>query len=240
MTISRRRVRAVFGKEIREFRHNGNIVYAMGVLPLVFLVQPLIETFTIPNAAAVALHHEHTLVYLLAIPALVPAALASYSVVGERLQGTLEPILSTPIRKEELLLGKALAAFVPAVVIAYAVFAFYVAVVELFARAAIASALVQAPDVIAQLVFTPLLAAFSIWIGMAVSSRSADPRTSSQLAIVTSLPTVAVTSLVAFDVIPASLPVALAFGGALLVLDRIGWRLASALFDRERLITSTR
>ena len=49
---------------------------------------------------------------MLAIPALVPAALASCSIVGERLQGTLEPVLATPIRREELLLGKALAAFV--------------------------------------------------------------------------------------------------------------------------------
>jgi hypothetical protein len=34
----------------------------------------------------------------------------------------------------------------------------------------------------------------------------------------------------------------LAFGlaAALLVLDGIGWRLVSAAFDRERLITSTR
>jgi hypothetical protein len=34
--------------------------------------------------------------------------------------------------------------------------------------------------------------------------------------------------------------VALAFGGALLILDRLGWRIASAIFDRERLITGTK
>ena len=32
MKISRRRVRAVFHKELREYRHNGNIIYAMAVL----------------------------------------------------------------------------------------------------------------------------------------------------------------------------------------------------------------
>jgi hypothetical protein len=65
----------------------------------------------LPTSASVSLRHEHTLLYILAIPVLVPAVLAAYSVVGERLQGTLEPVLGTPIRREELLLGKALAAF---------------------------------------------------------------------------------------------------------------------------------
>jgi ABC-2 type transport system permease protein len=240
MTISKRRVRAVFTKELREYRHNGNIVYAMVVLPLVFLIQPVIQVFTFPTTASGSLRREHSLLYLLAIPALVPAALAAYSVVGERLQGTLEPVLSTPVRREELLLGKALSAFVPAVVVAYAVFALFIAVVELFARAGVASAFVRGPDVIAQVVFTPLLAAFSIWVGIAVSARSSDPRTAGQLSILVSLPAVAVTSLIAFNVIPATAAVAAGFGAGLLLLDRIGWRVASAIFDRERLITSTK
>lgn len=55
-----------------------------------------------------------------------------------------------------------------------------------------------------------------------------------------SLPSVIVSALVSFDVIHATLGVALAFGVGLLVLDRLGWRVVSALFDRERLITGTR
>jgi hypothetical protein len=163
--MSRRRVRAIFHKELREYRHNGNIVYAMVILPVVFLIQPLIQIFTLPSSASVTLHHEHSLVYMLAIPALVPAALASYAVVGERLQGTLEPVLATPIRREELLLGKALAAFVPALAVSYAVYALFIAVVELFAHPGVASALIRPPDLLAQLLFTPLLAAWSIWLG---------------------------------------------------------------------------
>lgn len=240
MSISRRRVGAMFTKELREYRRNGNILYAMVVLPLVFLVQPVIQIFTLPSSASVSLHHEHALVYMLAIPALVPAALAAYSIVGERLQGTLEPVLSTPVRREELLLGKALAAFVPSVVVAYAVFGLYIALVELFAHQDVASAVVRGPDLLVQVLFTPLLAAWSIWIAIAISARSNDPRTAQQLSILASLPTVAVTSLVAFNVIPATTAVAAGFGVGLLVLDRLGWRAASALFDRERLIISTK
>jgi len=240
MNVSKRRVRAIFLKELREYRHNGNIIYAMVVLPLIFLIQPVVQVFTLPSSASSTLHHEHSLVYMLAIPALVPAALAAYSVVGERLQGTLEPVLSTPVRREELLLGKALSAFVPSVAVAYAVFAIFIAIVELFAHPGVASGLIQPPDLVAQIVFTPLLAAWSIWVGIAVSARSTDPRAAGQLSILACLPIVAVTSLIAFDVIPATVAVAAAFGIVLLILDRVGWRMASAIFDRERLITSTK
>jgi ABC-type Na+ efflux pump permease subunit len=56
-----------------------------------------------------------------------PAVLASYAIVGERLQGSLEPILAMPIRHTELLLGKATAAFLPAVTVAYLVLGVYAA-----------------------------------------------------------------------------------------------------------------
>lgn len=240
MTLSKRRVLAVFRKELREYRRNVNTIYAMAVLPVVFLIQPLISVFTLPSAASGTLRREHQLIYLLAIPALVPAAMAAYAVVGERVQGTLEPVLSTPARRDELLLGKALAAFVPSVVVAYGVFAVFIALVELFARQGVASALVRPADIVVQVVFTPLLAAWTIWVGIAVSARSSDPRNAQQLSLLVSLPSVAVTSLVAFDVIPPSLRVAIGFGVLLLILDRIGWRMATAIFDRERLIVSTK
>ncbi|HET6812559.1 MAG TPA: hypothetical protein VFJ69_00890 [Actinomycetota bacterium] len=58
------------------------------------------------------------LVYMLAILAIVPAVVAAYSVAGERQQDTLEPVLTTPVRAEELL-GKGLAALAPSLVVAY-------------------------------------------------------------------------------------------------------------------------
>ncbi len=49
-----------------------------------------------------------------------------------------------------------------------------------------------------------------------------------------------VTYLTTRTVIPATLALAIGIGVGLLVLDGIGWRLVSALFNRERLIASTR
>lgn len=240
MRLSTRRVRAVFRKELREYRRSGAIVVAMAIFPLIVIIQPLIAILVVSSKASRVLAQEEPLLYLLAIPALVPATLASYSVVGERQQGTLEPVLTTPIRREEFLLGKALAAFVPSVVIAYAVYALFIAVVELFAHPGIASAVIHGPEVLAQLVFTPLLAGWSIWVGIGVSARTNDVRTAQQLSALASLPTIAMTSLVAYKVIRPTLGVTLGLAAVLVVLDRLGWRITSASFDRERLITNTK
>jgi hypothetical protein len=72
----------------------------------------------------------------------------------------------------------------------------------------------------------------------ATGSRS--KRVAQQLGLLASLPTVAVTSLIAFNVIPATLVLTLGLAVLLPVLDGLGWRIVAAMFDRERLITGTR
>jgi ABC-2 type transport system permease protein len=240
MSVSARRVRAIFRKELREYRRTASIVAGMAIIPLIFLIQPLVVVFALPASASGQLAHEHLLLYMLGIPALVPALIAAYAVVGERQQGTLEPVLTTPIRGEEFLLGKAMAAFVPSLVIAYAVYGLFVAGVELFARPGIASAVIHGPELLAQLVFTPLLTGWSIWVGIGVSARTNDIRTAQQLSALASLPAIAVTSLIAYKVIHPTLGITIGLAVALVVLDRLGWRITSATFDRERLITSSR
>jgi ABC-type transport system involved in multi-copper enzyme maturation permease subunit len=240
VSVSKRRVRAIFRKELREYRRNGNIIAGMAITPVIFSIQPLIQVFALSSSASTSLTHEHVLLYLLGIPALVPAFVAAYSVVGERQQGTLEPMLTTPIRREELLLAEALAALLPSIAVAYAVYALFLACVELFARPGVAPALIRGPDLLAQLLFTPLLAGWSIWIAIAVSTRSNDPRTAQQLGALAALPSVAVTTLIALNVIRPTLALAIAVAAVLLLLNRLGWRITSAMFDRERLIAGTR
>jgi hypothetical protein len=103
----------------------------------------------------------------------------------------------------------------------------------------VASALLRGPELLAQLLFTPLLATWSIWVGIAISARSRGIRVAQQLGTLASLPSVAVTSLTAYNVIHATLGLALGLAAVLLILDGLGWRITSVTFDRERLITGT-
>ena len=57
------------------------------------------------------------------------------------------------------------------------------------------------------------------------------------MSVLVSAPAIAVTYLIALDVIHATLGITLGLGAALLVLDGLGWWIVSSLFDRERPMT---
>lgn len=239
-TLSQTRIRAIAFKEMRDYRRNRFVVSTMSILPLIFIVLPIIDIFKL-GADVPASELDDligaALLYLLLIPALVPATVAAYSVVGEREQGTLEPVLTTPMRKEEFLLGKALAVFVPTIVIAYTMFGVFLAAVGLFAHQDAVTDVFTVSRILPQVLFTPLLAGWSIWAAIAISAKVGDVRVAQQLGSLVSLPPLAVASLMNFGVIQPTVGLALALGAALLVIDLGAWRLVSMLFDRERLIT---
>jgi ABC-2 type transport system permease protein len=163
--------------------------------------------------------------------------IAGYAVVGEREQGTLEPVLTTPVRREEIVVGKALAAIAPSTAMAYVLFTLFVVVVRLFSDRHVVSLVWQPAVVITIALFTPLLAAFSIWVGIAISARSSDVRAAQQLASLAIPPMIGVLWLFAFRVIAPTVTVAVVGAVVLAVLDLGAWRIVSAVFDRERLLT---
>jgi ABC-type Na+ efflux pump permease subunit len=243
VSFSWTRVGAIFHKELRDYRRNRFVIGTMTAMPLLFIVLPMIQLFN-ANAHAdtinVSAHIGLSLLYMLVIPAFLPSTLSAYSVVGEREQGTLEPVLITPIRPDEFLIGKALAAFVPTLVIAYLVFGIFLLVAALFAHPVIVSAIYAGTHVLIQLLFTPLLAGWGIWVGIAVSARSADVRAAQQLSVLGSLPLLAILALLSLNVITVSTGLAIGLAAALLAIDLLAWRAVAAMFDRERLITGSR
>jgi ABC-type Na+ efflux pump permease subunit len=238
------RLAAVARKEIREYRRTPFIVGAMLVLPFVFLINPAVVIFVLSAAvkpAAVAKEVGSTFLVLLIVPAIIPATIAAYSVVGERDQGTLEPLLTTPVRRGEILIGKALAPVIPSVGLAYLLFALVVTFAHFFAQnPAVAATLGEGSHILAQALFAPLLAVWSIGVGIAISTRSSDVRVAQQLGTLASLPALGVTALVSFQIVPVGVWTAVGFGLGLLVVDIAMWRVVAAMFDRERLITGTR
>ena len=238
--IAWRRVWAITRKELREYRRNRQVLVAVAIFPAIFVIQPLVSIFLSPAESAGILQHGNELLYLLGIPILIPATLAAQAVTLERQQGSLEPILTTPIRREEFILGKALAAFGPSVVMAYVVYAVFLVLVNVFANAAIAAAIDQGQDVIVQIVYTPLLAAATTWIGLAISTRVSDPRVAQQVSIFGSLPLFIGTIVLAFDIVHATTTLFIVIGAVLLAADVQGWRFVAPMFDRERLVTGTR
>jgi ABC-2 type transport system permease protein len=149
-------------------------------------------------------------------------------------------VLITPITSTEFLLGKALAVLLPTLVISYVMYGTFLGVAELFAHPAVTAAVFERSHVLTQLLFTPLLAGWSIWVGIAISTRASDVRVSQQLGMIASLPPLAIVALMTENVITPSLGLALALAAALLLVDGLAWRVVASMFDRERLIAGSK
>jgi ABC-type Na+ efflux pump permease subunit len=238
--VSRQRVAAVVRREVRDFRRNRFVVVTMTALPLLFLITPMLTLFKIPESATGQQAKSAVGVIsllLLIVPIVIPPVIAAYSVVGERDQGTLEPVLTTPVQPSELLLGKAVAVFIPSIAIAYGMYAIVAISIRLGAAQIVRSVVFHPPQLIAEILFIPLLVLWSIWACIGISTRASDVRVAQQLGSLAGLPLLAFTSLISFQLITPTVPLAIGLALALLALDLAGWRIVSRLFDRERLTT---
>jgi ABC-2 type transport system permease protein len=243
VSASTARIGAVIRKELAELRRNRLIVTTAAMLPVVFLVGPTAEIITLKASAlstTLDKRVDYALFLPLMVPALVPAVMSAYSVVGEREQGTLEPVLTSPVSRAELLIGKAAAVFLPAAALGYLMFGVFVAITQLASASPVAAAVRHAPQLPAALVFIPLLSAWAIWAGLAISARVSDTRVAQQLATLGSLPPVAVAALMSFRVISPTFGLAATLAGGLLAVDFAACLVVARLFDRERLITGAR
>ncbi len=131
------RIMAVARRELVDYRRKRSIVVTMLIFPIFFIVEPVVAVFVAPpsgSSASLDTAVMLPILYMLLIAVITPSTLAAYTVVGEREQGTLEPLLTTPIREQEFVLGKATAVMIPSIVLSYVVYAIFLLCVELFAH----------------------------------------------------------------------------------------------------------
>jgi ABC-2 type transport system permease protein len=177
----------------------------------------------------------------LLLPIFIPSVLASYAIVGEKRERTLEPVLATPIRTWELLLGKMLAALIPALAITILSASVFVIGIVAFAVSDRVREIIVTPGwVLAVLVDTPLLALIGVALIVVLSSRVNDPRTAQQISSVLVVPVVALLFGQLAGVIVLGPAVALGIGAVLAVIAAGAVWVATQLFQREVILTRWR
>jgi ABC-type Na+ efflux pump permease subunit len=235
------RILVVIQKEFREYRRNRFILVTMAALPVVLLALLVAETFALPEGASEATLRRpvgEALLFLQLIPVMLPTTIAAYAVMGEREQRTLETVLTTPVKDRELLAGKAIAAVLPAVVIAWLLFGVYVGLAELFAPHVVVAQIWTAEQAVAMAVLAPALALFAIVVGILVSLRSSDFRVAQQLAVLASAPLIGFVALITFRVLDPSVGLYAAAAAAVFLADAALWTVGVRQFSRERLLTA--
>ena len=194
-----------------------------------------------PREVAQAIVGRQFSTLFLLLPIFIPSVLASYAIVGEKRERTLEPVLATPIRTWELLLVKILAALIPAVAITIASAALFIAGILAFAVTDHVRDIVVTPGwILAVLVDTPLLALIGVALIVVLSSRVNDPRTAQQISAVLIVPVLGLLFGQLAGVIVLGPALALGIGVILAIIAAGAVWAATRLFQREVILTRWR
>jgi ABC-2 type transport system permease protein len=191
-----------------------------------------------PKLAAQGFIVTNFLAYFLLIPAMVPMAIATQSIIGEKTARSLEPQLATPMEVSELLSGKALAAAAPAVVATWSVFILYGLVNGAIADPRLTLLIFNSVWRVAMLTLVPLICLLSVLLGIIVSAKVNDARTAQQIGGFIVIPVIAI-AVAGFFSGQATFTMEQVLIGDLVVAMLIGVAIVigSWIFDREQILT---
>jgi ABC-type Na+ efflux pump permease subunit len=232
----------IASKDFKTFTKRKNILYTLlyfeGVVSigLPFLIR-YIATKANAVVALPQLIDAFSFLYVIGA-ALAPVGIASYSLIGEKVQKSLEPLLATPTTDEEILAGKSIAAFLPAIGATFLGALIFTVLVDLFTHNVLNS--LYFPNwniVIILFIQAPLACLLSVGYNVLVSSRMNDVRTAQQLGSLIILPLGAVYLLSEFNVLPLTTDNMLIMAAVLAVIDVIVFYVVKATFQREEILT---
>lgn len=184
------RLSVILIKEWRESLRNKMILFGAIFLPLFmvgFATYMVYQGRGLDDLPTQVILFNTALMYFLLLPAIIPLAIAVYSIVGEKEQSSLEPLLATPISDLELFLGKALASVIPALVLNWASFGIFLAAASAL-LGGFPPHVLTPPWLAAIFGLSPLLALFAVGVTMLVSSRASDARAAYQFSSFAILP----------------------------------------------------
>jgi ABC-2 type transport system permease protein len=232
----------IASKDFKTFTKRKNILYTLlyfeGVVSigLPFLIRYL-STKANSVVALPQLIDAFSFLYVIGA-ALAPVGIASYSLIGEKVQKSLEPLLATPTTDEEILAGKSIAAFLPAIGATFLGALIFTVLVDLFTHNVLNS--LYFPNwniVIILFIQAPLACLLSVGYNVLVSSRMNDVRTAQQLGSLIILPLGAVYLLSELKVMSLTTDNMWIMAAILLVIDGILFYLVKATFQREEILT---
>ena len=172
------------------------------------------------------------------LPAILPTIISSYSIVGEKKNRTLEPLLAAPISVEDIMAGKAIAALLPALIATWLSAAIFAIVVYVLTNNIVHRILV--PDttwIIGLFVLGPLVAFLGVMFTIVISSRVNDPRTAQQISVIFIVPIMAIFMGQMFGLFLINETIILAVCAVAFVADIAVIKIGGELFEREKILT---
>jgi ABC-type Na+ efflux pump permease subunit len=233
----------IAAKDLRIFRRNKSVLRSVILFPLLISIGlPLVV-------------HGHGGISLSVLPrvlgafsfffiigaAYLPIAIASYSLVGEKVEKSLEPLLATPITDGELLLGKSIAAFLPPIVAIYIGAAVFMALIDIFTHRTLGYYYFPNwPMGVILLLVAPLSAILSVEASVIISARISDVRAAQMFGGLIALPFLAIYVPSEIGAISLNTNNLLIIAAVILLVDVILFFISTKTFRREEILTKWR
>jgi len=263
--MNSKKIRLIVEKEFDEIMKNKIVLATILLMPLLFAIvipsamllpaviapgefsgnetQDLVRN--LPGAANMSAEEAYIvfmvsaiLPFFMMLPAILPTIISSYSIVGEKKNRTLEPLLAAPIAVDDIMAGKAISALLPALVATWLSAAIFAIVVYLLTNNIVHRILVpDATWLIGLFVLGPLVAFLGVMFTIIISSRVNDPRTAQQISVIFILPIMAIFMGQMVGLFMINTTVVLAVCVVALAADVVVVKIGSELFDREEILT---
>jgi ABC-2 type transport system permease protein len=233
----------IASKDLRLFRRKKTIFYAVIIFPIIISIGlPGIIGYVASKASTstivlVGLLDSFSFLFVI-IAAIIPTVISSYSIVGEKVEKSLEPLLATPATDDEILLGKSLASFIPAILAVFLGATIFMILTDAVTYGKLGY--LYYPNgtmALVLLMVTPLTVVFSVEGNVLVSARVNDVRTATQLGSLVVVPLFAIYLLSEIRLISIDTTSLLIISAILLVVDVALFYLSRATFRREEILT---
>jgi len=236
---------AVAAKDFKIFKRKSSVIYACVVLPLVVgIAFPLIVQYALYNsknhginAFTLPAFMDAFSIWFLIGAAIIPTAIASYSLVGEKIQKSLEPLLATPMTDGEILLGKTISGLVVPVAAIYAGSIIFMVLMDFVTQSTLGYLYYPNWHIGAILLVAPLASLLSVEINVIISSRLNDVRTAQQLGMLFILPFMGLYIASEFGFFALNDTNLLILAGVVFIIDVVLFFVSKATFQREEILT---
>jgi ABC-2 type transport system permease protein len=234
----------IAAKELKVLRRKKSIIYSVVIIPILLsalfslVIRNQVASGNQVGSGTLALGLESLIYFFVVLAAILPSSIAAYSIVGEKVEKSLEPLLATPTTDGEILLGKSIAAFVPPILATWAGASIFMAAADYILYNGLSYYYFPNwSSGVMLLLLAPLAAIFSIELTVIASSRVSDVRSANQIGILMNIPFMAVFLAGATGLVTLNIDNLLIFSGIVLIADAALFFLSTSTFNREEILT---
>ena len=241
-------------KDFAIFRKKRYVLYSLIIIPILVsigfpaLIQFLVSEQGLPpgglspsDIATVSSVLNAFSFFFILIAALLPVTLASYSIIGEKVEKSLEPLLATSMTDSEILVGKSLAAFLPALASTYIGAVIFMVLIDATTYSLLGFFFFPNWNMaVILLLLIPAACLFSVELNLIISSRINDIRASAQLGLLALIPFGVVYVMIEVSYIQINVMNLSSIFAAVLVADLALSYLVKSIFRREEILTKWR